>query len=85
MCQPSIYTSKAKEFSTICPNGADIISSEIAQLDIPSLPEEATTARVFNDITSENLLYIGQMYDSGCTATFSETYVNFLTNKVNLF
>ena len=74
MCQPSLYISKAPTLRGIWPNGVDIISVEITQLEIPYIPKEATTARVFNNITSSNLLSIGKMCDAGCIATFTEIY-----------
>ena len=46
MRQTPLYTSKAPTLRAICSNGADIISAESAQLEITSLPNEATTARV---------------------------------------
>ena len=75
MRQTSLYTQKEPKLRAICPKRAEIISSESAQLDIPYLPKEATTARVFNNITSANLLSIKQICDSGFIAAFTETDV----------
>ena len=75
MRQPSLYTSKAPTLRAIWPNVADIMSEESAQLDILFLPKEATIARVFNNATSTNLVYIGNVCDAVCTETLAETDV----------
>ena len=65
-----------------CPNGQNIYSTSIAQLNIPNVPANANKARVFKDLNSGNLLSIGQLCDNGCEAIFQPTKVT-IKNKNN--
>ncbi len=57
------------------PNGQTIASTHTAQLNIPNLPETATTAHIFPGLENNSLLSVGILCDHGCTATFDATGV----------
>ena len=64
--------------SALCPNGSNVVSKTQATLDIPQLPATAKVARVFEGITSTNLLSMGQLCDAGCTVSiYTSKEVNF--------
>lgn len=54
------------------PNGDTMKASHTALLDLPTLPVAATTAHVFQELTTP-LISVGQLCDNGCTATFTAT------------
>jgi hypothetical protein len=57
------------------PNGESLQSSHTAQLQLhPSLPEIACRAHFFSSLTC-SLITVGQLCDSGCTATFTANSV----------
>jgi hypothetical protein len=59
----------------ILPNGETMQSSHTAQLQLhPSLPEIACRAHIFPTLTC-SLISVGQLCDSGCTATFTANNV----------
>jgi hypothetical protein len=47
-----------------------MVSTHIAELDLPALPPSACIAHLFPALTDTSLLSIGQLCDAGCTATF---------------
>ena len=54
-------------------------STHIAQINIPNLPDAAKQVHLFPNLASGSLLSIGQLCNSGCTATFtkSKLYIYF--------
>ena len=55
------------------PDNHHIKSTHTANLDIPSLPLEATEAHLFPDLGATSLLSIGKLCDAGCEAKFRAT------------
>jgi hypothetical protein len=59
------------------PNGATIVSTHTATLDLPSFPKAARQAHILDGLAQHSILHVGQIYDSGCAVTFT-------ANKVTL-
>jgi hypothetical protein len=57
------------------PNGATIVSTHTAMLNMPSLPHAARHAHILPGLAQHSLLSLGQMFDSGCAVTFTATKV----------
>jgi hypothetical protein len=57
------------------PNGATIVSTHTATLNMPSLPHAARQAHILPGLAQHPLLSVGQMCDSGCAVTFTGTKV----------
>ena len=49
-------------------------ATDTGKLDIPSLPENATTAHVFPDITT-SLILVPKLCDANCLVTFQKSHV----------
>jgi hypothetical protein len=79
MLDKDIKTKHAPTLEVECPNGQVIMSNKTTTLAIPNVPETANKARVFETLTSGNLLSIGQMCDSECTALFEKDKVTIKT------
>ena len=76
MKTPNMITESARPISVGCPNGHVLTSTSQTKLSIPDIPSPANSARVFSELKTGNLLSIGQLCDSNCTATFSKTTVS---------
>ena len=76
MKTPNMITESARPISVGCPNGHVLTSTSQTKLSIPNIPNPANSARVFSELKTGNLLSIGQLCDSNCTATFSKTTVS---------
>ena len=59
--------------NVLLPNHSKITSTHKAKLNIPTLPDQATSVHLFPSFASGSLLSVGQLYDAGCTATFTRT------------
>ena len=57
--------------NVLLPNHQNITSTHQANLNINNLPPAAKSVHVFPSLASGSLLSIGQLCDSGCTATFT--------------
>ena len=57
----------------LLPNSTKIKSTHQANINLPSLPTSATSVHLFPSLASGSLLSIGQLCDSGCSATFTKT------------
>ena len=57
----------------LLPNSTTIKSTHQANINLPSLPTSATSVHLFPSLASGSLLSIGQLCDSGCSATFTKT------------
>ena len=62
-----------KPISVQLPDNHHIKSTHTGNLDIPSLPLEATEAHLFPDLGATSLLSIGKLCDAGCEAKFRAT------------
>eukprot|EP00978_Attheya_sp_CCMP212_P027606 scaffold92901_cov49-Attheya_sp.AAC.1 len=83
MQKPDSHTAPATYMSALCPNGSNVVSKTQATLNtIPQLPAKAKVARVFEEITSANLLSTGQLCDAGCTAIYTSKDVKFVKGDV---
>ena len=56
------------------PNGHFIVSSHVAELNIPALPAHARRVHIFPDLQG-SLLSIGDICDAGCTAIYTADVV----------
>jgi hypothetical protein len=83
MKQPDSHTAPATYMSALCPNGSNVVSKTQATLNIPQLPATAKVARVFEGITSANLLSTGQLCDAGCTAIYTAKDVKFFKGNAS--
>ena len=59
------------------PNGQRITSSLSAQLNIPGAMGKSNQAHIFQDLTSGNLLSVGQLCDDDFEITFTKKNVEF--------
>lgn len=66
------------------PNGSIIQSSAQTQLNIPSIPSNATLVHLFPGLQSHSLLSIGQLCNEGCEATFRNDNVRITRNNLVL-
>ena len=66
--------------SLLLPNGGSMILTQIQSLNILSLTPKACTQHLFTAIKTSCLLSIDQLYDHGCTASFSK-YKLYIKNK----
>ena len=56
-------------------NGTIMISTHVANLDIPALPPEAQHVHIVPALASNSLISIGQLCDAGCAASFDATTI----------
>jgi hypothetical protein len=71
---PLLNIREAEEPLTIRnPNGSTMIATQIANLDIPDLPEAATRVHIVPDLAHHSLISVGQLCDAGCVATIDKT------------
>jgi hypothetical protein len=60
-------------------------STHEANLDIPMLPDIATHAHILPDLQTHSLISLGQLCDSGCTATIDQETIDiFYQNEIIL-
>ena len=59
--------------NVLLPNHAKIQATHKANLNVPHLPSAARAVHLFPSLASSSLLSVGQLCDSGCTATFTDT------------
>ena len=59
--------------NVLLPNHDRIQATHKANLDLPHLPSAARDVHLFPSLASGSLMSIGQLCDSGCTATFTNT------------
>jgi hypothetical protein len=52
-----------------------MVSSHQVDLNLPLLPISACTAHLFPALSDNSLIFIGQLCDAGCTATFTASTV----------
>ena len=57
-----------------CTNSSHMQATDTIKLDIPSLPENATTEHVFPDMTTA-LILVPKLCDSDCLVTFQKSHV----------
>ena len=57
--------------SVLLPNHDRIQTTHQAKLKLPNLPSAAKDVHIFPSLASGSLMSIGQLCDSGCTATFT--------------
>ena len=62
------------------PDKTKIFSTHTAELQLPDLPPEARHVHLFPALQNTSLLSIGQLCDSGCTATFTANTVTITRN-----
>jgi len=53
-----------------CPNGSIMMSTQEAELDLPSLPAAARKIHLLPELTAGHLISVGQFTDAGCSAHF---------------
>jgi hypothetical protein len=53
------------------PNGTSIHSSHTRNLLLSTLPWQARKARILHGLVHNSLIYVGQLYNSGCHITFN--------------
>eukprot|EP00978_Attheya_sp_CCMP212_P023126 scaffold70121_cov55-Attheya_sp.AAC.6 len=58
------------------PDGVTIQSSHSGTINLPDLPPEATECHIFPDLSSESLLSVGQLCNSGCKVSFDNEVVD---------
>ena len=64
------------------PNGNLMVSTHIAELDLPTVPSPARTVHIFPDMEgSLPLLSIGKLCDEGCIAIYEKDTVNILMDN----
>jgi hypothetical protein len=56
------------------PDGHNIESAGTTQLQIPIIPQSATTGYLFPELREHSLLSIGMLCDAGCTAVFHRSH-----------
>ena len=59
--------------NVLLPNHDKIQATHKANLNVPHLPSAARDVHLFPSLASGSLLSVGQLCDSGCTATFTNT------------
>ena len=69
------YTPTDNGLTVQLPNGEQMRATKTGMLDLPTLPPQARVAHVFPQMTGRPLVSIGQLCDSGCTATFTNNKV----------
>jgi len=74
------HTSK-KEIAVMLPNGQCMRSSKVTNLDIPNSSKIGNQAHLFQDLTSGNLLSVGQLCNDGYDVTFTKNSVTFNKNN----
>ena len=57
-----------------CANYSHMQATDTGKLDIPSLPQNATTAHVFTDMKTE-IIWVPKLCDADCLITFQESHV----------
>jgi hypothetical protein len=57
------------------PNGDTITPTHTATLNMTSLPQAARRAHILPGLAQHSLLSVGQIYDSGCSVTFTASNV----------
>lgn len=53
------------------PDGSTMTSTHSGHLNIPELPPEATRSHIVPEMTTHNLLSVGQLCDAGCKASIT--------------
>ncbi len=66
------------------PNQETMITSHMAELDLPDLPQAAQTAHIFPDLGATLLILVGQLCDADCTATFTNNLVTITHNDTTI-
>jgi hypothetical protein len=56
-------------------NGEVVASTHNATLDLPSFPTASRQAHILPGLAQHSLIYVVQMYDSGCALTFTSNKV----------
>ena len=74
-----------KEIAVILPNGQCMRSSKVTNLNIPSSSKIGNQAHLFQDLTSGNLLSVGQLCNDGYEVTFTKNDVTFNKNNQTMF
>ena len=78
----SIQQHKTKnEIAVMLPNGQCMRSSEVTNLNIPNSSQTGNQAHLFQDLTSGNLLSVGQLCNDGYDVTFTKNNVTFNKNN----
>jgi hypothetical protein len=72
-CSNKIHT--ATPLAVRLPNGNTITSTHTAKLNMPALSHTARQAHILPGLAQHSLLSVGQMCDSGCSVTFTDTEV----------
>ena len=67
--------------AVILPNGQCMRSSNVTNLNIPNSSKTGNHAHLFHDLTSGNLLSVGQLCDDGYDVTFTKNKVTFSKNN----
>jgi hypothetical protein len=67
--------STSTPFAVRLPNGDTITSTHTTTLNMPSFPHAARHAHILPGLAQHSLLSVGQMYDSGCSVTFTASNV----------
>jgi hypothetical protein len=63
------------------PNGTIIQSSHTCNLLLADLPPQARKAQIFPGLVHNSLISVGQLYDNGCSVTFTQEQVTFKKNE----
>jgi len=58
------------------PDGATMISTHIADLDLPHLPDAARHVHIVPALAGASLISIGQLCDAGCAVTLDSSTIN---------
>jgi len=67
------------------PDGAIMVSTHVAELDLPNLPDAARHVHLVPALAGASLISIGQLCDSGCSVTLDATSIHIAyDNKVVL-
>lgn len=84
LCTPDTIlnnrTTATNPISITIPDGSRIQSTETGNLPIAALPPQATHAHVVPDLQTHSLLSLGQLCDSGCTATIDKNTIDVTYN-----
>ena len=72
---------KPSQLQVKLPNGDILRSSGATKIPLPTLSNKAQEAHIFPELTSANLLSIGQLCDDNCIATFDKN--NLIITKNN--
>ena len=70
-----------KEIAVMLPNGQCMRSSKVTNLNIPNSSQIGNQAHLFQDLTSGNLLSVGQLCNDGYDVTFTKNKVTFDKNN----